>query len=269
MRIALAQMSMGAAIAGNVDASVALITQAADRHADMIVFPEIQYSPFFPQYPASDTPLDAARYAMRIDDPAIQAIRKACKAKRIMACPNVYLEHADGRRYDTTLVIDAQGRVLGMQGMVHIAQAERFYEQDYYTPDDAIRVIATPFGDIGVCVCFDRHYPETIRTLALRGADLVIIPTANTSTEPEEMFLQEVRVQAFQNSVNIAMCNRVGVEDAMRFDGRSVVVGPDGQVIAMAGEEPELLVTDLDPAAAKAMRDAKPYTGLRRPELYV
>ena len=78
-----------------------------------------------------------------------------------------------------------------------------------------------------------------------------------------------MRVQAFQNSVNIAMCNRVGVEDAMRFDGRSVVVGPDGQVIAMAGEEPELLVTDLDPAAAKAMRDAKPYTGLRRPKLYV
>lgn len=78
-----------------------------------------------------------------------------------------------------------------------------------------------------------------------------------------------MRVQAFQNSVNIAMCNRVGVEDAMRFDGRSVVVGPDGQVIAMAGDEPQLLVADLDLAAAKAMRDAKPYTGLRRPELYV
>ncbi|WP_026502993.1 carbon-nitrogen hydrolase family protein [Bifidobacterium boum] len=268
MKIALAQMGMTRSIEDNLKTSLAMIADAADSHADMVVFPEIQFSPFFPQYPASSSPLDAGGYAMRLDDPAIEAIRKACADRRIMACPNAYLMEPDGRRIDATLVIGADGSLLGRQGMVHIAQAACFYEQDYYAPDDAIRVIATPFGTIGVCVCFDRHYPETIRTLALRGADLVVIPTANTSAEPEEMFLQEVRVQAFQNSVNIAMCNRVGVEGAMSFDGRSVIVGPDGKVLALAGEKPCLLTADIDLDAAKAMRNDKPYTSLRRPELY-
>lgn len=97
--------------------------------------------------------------------------------------------------------------------MVHVAQAEKFYEQDYYTPsDDGFKVFDTIYGKIGIVVCFDRHYTESIRTEMLMGADLIVVPTVNTKAEPSEMFEWELRVQAFQNSVAVAMCNRVGTE---------------------------------------------------------
>lgn len=121
-----------------------------------------------------------------------------------------------------SLLIGDHGEIIGRQKMVHIAQCENFYEQSYYTPsEEGFQVFDTPFGKIGIVVCFDRHYPESIRTEALRGAELVIIPTANTKAEPSELFQWEIRVQAFQNSVNIAMCNRVGNEGGMVFSGES------------------------------------------------
>ena len=79
--------------------------------------------------------------------------------------------------------------------MEHIAQNKNFYEQDYYTPaKDEFKVFSTPFGKIGIVICFDRHLPENIRTCALKGADLVIVPTANTKAEPMELFEWEIRV---------------------------------------------------------------------------
>ena len=117
-------------------------------------------------------------------------------------------------------------------------------------------------------VCFDRHYPESIRTEALMGADLILIPTANTAEEPSEMFEWELRVQAFQNSVAVAMCNRVGVEDKMQFSGESLVVDPNGSVLYKAGASEELLFVDADLSHVRPCRESKNYTGLRRVELY-
>ena len=117
-------------------------------------------------------------------------------------------------------------------------------------------------------VCFDRHYPESIRTKALMGADLILIPTANTAEEPSEMFEWELRVQAFQNSVAVAMCNRVGVEDKMQFSGESLVVDPNGSVLYKAGASEELLFVDVDLSHVRPCRESKNYTGLRRVELY-
>ena len=83
--------------------------------------------------------------------------------------------------------------------------------------DVGFKVFETEFGKLGIVVCFDRHYPESIRTEALKGADLILIPTVNTKAEPSEMFEWELRAQAFQNSTIIAMCNRVGAEGDMDF----------------------------------------------------
>ena len=154
--------------------------------------------------------------------------------------------------------------------MVHIAQCPGFYEQDYYTPaDDGFQVFDTKIGKIGIVVCFDRHYPESIRTEALKGAELILIPTANNTDEPDEMFQWEIKVQAFQNSVYAAMANRVGTEDDMTFSGRSIVAGPDGETLALAGGDEAMLYTEIELEQATARRQAKPYTGLRRPEWYV
>ena len=86
-------------------------------------------------------------------------------------------------------------------------------ECDYYTPsEEGFQVFTTEFGKIGIVICFDRHLPESIRSCAAQGADLVIVPTANTKAEPLEMFEWEMRVQAYQNQTFVAMCNRVGKE---------------------------------------------------------
>ncbi|MER2183933.1 MAG: carbon-nitrogen hydrolase family protein, partial [Clostridia bacterium] len=150
-----------------------------------------------------------------------------------------------------------------------IAQCPCFYEQDYYTPsEEGFQVFDTPIGKIGIVVCFDRHYPESIRTEALRGADLILIPTANTADEPSALFQWEIKIQAFQNSVFAAMCNRVGREDGMLFSGESIVAGPGGETLALAGNGEELLLCEVEPEQARALRERKPYTQLRRTKLY-
>lgn len=153
--------------------------------------------------------------------------------------------------------------------MVHVAQAEQFYEQDYYTPsDDGFKVFDTEYGKIGIVVCFDRHYPESIRTQALMGADLILIPTVNTKAEPSEMFEWELRVQAFQNSVAIAMCNRVGCEGRMDFAGESIAVDANGEVVLKADDEEQILYVDVEIADSGRIRKSRPYTELRRMEFY-
>ena len=115
----------------------------------------------------------------------------------------------------------------------------------------------------------DRHLPESIRTCVLKGADLIIIPTANTKAEPMEMFEWEVRVQAMENQVFVAMCNRVGKEGSMDFSGESLVVDPRGEVICKADGSEQLLVCDIDLKQAKELRKKVPYIGTRRPEWYL
>ncbi len=264
MKIALYQMKMSQNMQDNLQKSLNAIEEAAAQSADLILFPEIQCCPFFPQYEK----LNVLKYVMPIDHPYIQHIQAACKVNQIMAAPNFYLLE-NGDTYDATVLIDCDGMILGIQKMVHIAQAKSFYEQDYYTPsNDGFHVFETRFGNIGTVVCFDRHYPESIRTEVLMGADLILIPTANTIEEPSEMFEWELRVQAFQNSVAIAMCNRVGTEDKMQFSGESLVVDPNGSVLCKADTSEQILFVDVDLSRVRPCREAKNYTELRRVELY-
>ena len=264
MKLALAQMRMSERIDENLRETLRLIHEAAEQGADLICFPEIQLSPFFPQYSGRDV----SAYLMREDDPAVRAVQAACRENGIFASPNFYLQYGDGC-YDTSLLIDREGKIIGRQKMVHIAQCPCFYEQDYYTPsDEGFPVFDTELGRIGIVVCFDRHYPESIRTEALRGADLILIPTANTADEPSELFRWEVKIQAFHSSAFVAMVNRVGLEGGMQFSGESIVSGPSGETLALAGNEPELLLCDLDLSQASLLRSRKPYTQLRRTELY-
>ena len=265
MKIALAQMKMSPNMEENFLKTIDLISSAADNGADLICFPEVQLSPFFAQYKGRD----ASCWVTTEDSRYVKEICALCRERRIYAVPNFYIEEK-GRRYDMSLLINADGKVIGKQKMVHIAQCENFYEQDYYTSsEEGFSVFETPLGRIGIVVCFDRHYPESIRTEALMGADFIIIPTANTSAEPSEMFDWEVRVQAFQNSVNIAMCNRTGKEDGMDFCGGSVVVEPLGNITAHADDSEQLLYADIDMSSASAIRAEQPYTSLRRKDLYL
>lgn len=178
MKLAMAQMRMTDSMEENLGTSLEMCALA--RGSDLLFFPEIQLTPFFPQYEKRDV----SKYALTPDSDMIARLKAAARDNGYYMSPNVYLE-LDGKRYDTSLWIDPQGEVLDSAEMVHIAQAEQFYEQDYYTPaPDGFKVFDTPFGKVGIVICFDRHLPESIRTCTMMGAELIIIPTANTEAEP-------------------------------------------------------------------------------------
>ena len=258
MKLAMAQMRMGTSVEENLEKTLRLIEQAEKGGADLIFFPEVQLSPFFPQYEKAD----AERWAMTADGTEITAIRDACRKFRIHASPNVHLKQGENR-YDASLMIGSDGEILGISKMVHIAQAKFFYEQDYYTPsDDGFKVYDTPFGKIGVVICFDRHLPDGIRSCAKQGAELVIIPTANILGEPLELFEWEVRVQAFQHTVFTAMCNRVGPEGELAFAGQSLLAAPDGGLQFKAGGEDELYLLDVPLEEARQTRISRPWLTL-------
>lgn len=264
MRIALAQMKNEGTIQDNLDKSIEFIRQASENNADLILFPEVQLTEFFPQYKGQDV----IQYRLQLDSKEVKKFQSASKKYSIISVPNIYLEE-DGKPYDASLLIGKDGEIKGIQKMVHIAQAKQFYEQDYYIPsNEGFKVFDTEYGKIGIVVCFDRHYPESIRTEALMGADLILIPTVNTKTEPSDMFEWELRVQAFHNSVSIAMCNRVGQEDEMNFSGESIVIDPNGDVVKKACDLEEIIYVDIDLSNSKKIRETRPYTQLRRKELY-
>jgi predicted amidohydrolase len=264
MKLAMAQMKNEGSIEKNLAKSIEIIHRAAEQGADIVLFPEVQLTEFFPQYPGQDV----SSYGVEIDSDVVVAFKNACAQNQIAAVPNIYLKER-GKFFDASLFIDKAGNIIGVQKMVHIAQAECFYEQDYYAPSDAgFQVFDTEFGKIGIVVCFDRHYPESTRTESLMGADLILIPTVNTKSEPLEMFEWEIRVQSFQNSVAIAMCNRVGTEGNMVFAGESIVTDANGNVIVKADDTEQLILAEIDLLDVKEVRSRKPYTTLRRTELY-
>jgi len=196
----------------------------------------------------------------------VEQLKTKCRELKLVGIPNFYLQESDAR-YDASPVIDSDGTILGISKMVHVAQLPHFYEQDYYTPaDNGFCIYDTTIGRIGVVICFDRHFPESIRSCALQGATLIIIPTANTKAEPSEMFEWEMRIAAMQNNVFIAMCNRVGIEDEMNFCGESIVIDSDGNVIAKADDKEQIFYADIDLALVEKSRQARPYLSLLRPE---
>jgi N-carbamoylputrescine amidase len=162
----------------------------------------------------------------------------------------INLYERDGEAaFDCSPVIDADGALLGRSRMVHITDYACFHEKGYYTPGDTgAPVYSTRAGRIGVAICYDRHYPEIMRSLGLQRAELVVVPQAGAVGEwPDGLYEAELRVAAFQNGYFTALANRVGEEPGMTFAGESFVCGPDGSVLcrAAAGDE-AILFADLD-----------------------
>ncbi len=180
-------------------------------------------------------------------------------------------ERDGDRTYDTSPVLNADGRLLGRTRMVHITDYPCFHEQGYYTPGDTgAPVYETDHGRIGVAICYDRHYPEYMRALALGGAELVVVPQAGAVDEwPDGLYEAEMQVAAFQNGYYTALCNRVGRETTLEFAGESFVCGPDGRVLARAGRgTDEMLMAHLDLQQVEASHGRRLFLRHRRPGLY-
>lgn len=263
MKLSLIQMLMSEDLNKNLEKSLAFCDKA--QGSDLVFFPEIQLCPFFPQYEGKDV----SKYCLKENAMELTAFCAKAAQHHYYLSPNVYME-LTGKRYDTSLWINPKGEIVDYAKMVHIAQAKQFYEQDYYTPsDDGFKVFDTPHGKVGIVICYDRHLPESIRTCALMGAQLIIIPTANTKAEPMELFEWEIRVQAMQNQVFVAMCNRVGTEGEMTFSGESLVVAPNGSLICKVDDTEQILSCEIDLEEAAKLRKKVPYIATRRKEWYL
>lgn len=271
MRIAMAQMSMTNNIDENFDRTLEYVEKA--KEADLLFFPEIQLTPFFPQYKEEELKeaigFEKEELSLSIDGIKVNMLRDLCKDFGLWMSPNIYIKE-DDKFYDMSLMIDDNGEIIDTSKMVHIHQAENFYEKDYYTPsEEGFIVYNTPFGKIGVVICYDRHFPESIRTCALMGAKLIIIPTANTVAEPMDMFEWELRVAAYQNNVYIAMCNRVGTEGNMEFAGESIIVDSNGNVVFKADNNEQLIIKEIDLDTTDTSRAERPFIEELRPDFYV
>jgi N-carbamoylputrescine amidase len=180
-------------------------------------------------------------------------------------------ERDGDRLFDCSPVIDADGALLGRTRMIHIADYACFHERGYYSPGDTgVPVYDTHFGRIGVAICYDRHYPEYMRALAVRGAEVVFVPQAGAVDEwPEGLYEGEMRVAAFQNGYFVALCNRVGKEDCLDFAGESFVCAPEGTVIARAPRGCDFILhADLDLSRARDSHARRLFLADRRPDLY-
>ena len=266
-RIALIQQKASHDKQANCENGLAAVREAASNGAQVIAFAELAFERFYPQNPAGS---NAHELAETIPGPITDAFSKLAEELGVVLVLNLFEKDGD-RTFDSSPVINADGSILGVTRMIHITEYACFHEQGYYSPGDrGIPVYETPFGRIGVSICYDRHYPEYMRALAIAGAEIVFVPQAGAVDEwPEGLYEAEMQVSSFQNGYFTALCNRVGEEEKLDFAGESFVCNPAGCVIARAGKSvEEILYCDLELDQVKSSHARTLFLRDRRPELY-
>jgi beta-ureidopropionase len=267
MRIALVQQHAGPDRTENVRRGLEATRKAAAAGASLVAFAELAFDRFFPQHPAvCGPPLDMAE---PVPGPTVDVFSRLAAELGVVVVLNLY-ERDGGSAYDSSPVIDADGRLLGTTRMLHVAEMPSFHEQGYYTPGDhGMPVYDTAAGRLGVAICYDRHYPEVMRSLGLQGAEVVVIPQAGALGEwPDGLYEAEMRVAAFQNGYYTALANRVGREGGMEFAGESFVCDHAGSVVARApAGEDALLLADVDLGDLANSCARRLFLRDRRPEL--
>lgn len=267
LKIALIQIQALASKEENLKKGIASLRKAARQGANLAVFPELSFLPFFPQKPKNS---GARQLAETIPGPTTEAIAAVAKELGLVVVFNLY--ERDGlKTYDSSPIIRADGTIAGVVRMVHIMEGPGFHEKDYYAAGNRFQLVfPTEVGRLGVAICYDRHFPEYMRALALQGAEIVVVPQAGAVGEwPAGIFEAELQVAAFQNGYFAALANRVGKEEVVEFAGESYVVDPWGRVIARAPAGKEtILFAECDLSLLSKAPAKKHFLPDRRPEIY-
>ncbi len=267
MKIALIQQHATKDYEENIKRGIDSFHQAASSGAKLVAFAELAFSTFLPQIPSNQEYLAMAE---PIPGPTTEQFSKLAKKYGVVVVLNLF-ERDGERTYDASPVIDADGKLLGVTRMVHIMEGPGFYEKGYYAPGENINfVYKTKVGRVGIAICYDRHFPEYMRCLGLKEAEIVVIPQAGALGEwTEGIFEAELQVAAFQNGYYAALVNRVGKEDVIHFAGESFVVDPHGRIIAQAPkEEDHILYADCDFQQIPQSHAKKHFLQDRRPDFY-
>jgi N-carbamoylputrescine amidase len=267
MKIALIQQHATPDHEANLQRGILALEQAAAKGARLAVFPELAFSRFFPQRRRSQQP---PPWAETIPGPTTDAFAALARKLNIVVVLNLY-ERDGERTYDSSPVLDADGSLIGVTRMIHIMEGPCYHETEFYHPgDNGAAVFPTAAGRLGIAICYDRHFPEYMRALGVKDAEIVVVPQAGSVGEwPAGIFEAELQVAGFQNGYFTALANRVGPEECLTFAGESFVTDPMGQVIARAptGED-HILFANLDFSLMKECPARRHFMRDRRPDIY-
>lgn len=263
MRLAVLQEL---AVVNDLEANLATVVDgmraAADRGADVLVTPELFLTGYAP------LAVRAAADPQAIAG-VLERVAQACREIGIAAVVSFPAQEPgsgpDGPWQIRAALFDADGSRLLDYGKVHLFGGD---EAAAFSPSEQAPAVVDLLGvPVSIVICFDVEFPEIVRAAAAAGAEVVLAPTAMSEGFPEvsEVLL---RARALENHAIVAYSNHAGVEDGTRYDGRSVIVGPHGRDLARAGQEPELIIADLDFEEVRRARAEIPYLDQRRPDLY-
>ena len=254
-----------------IDKHLSFIADAAKQGVQIICMQEIFYGPYF--CPSQDKRWYGS--VERIPDgPTTQLMQEMAKKYGMVIVAPIYEEELPGVYYNTAAVIDADGKYLGKYRKNHIPHcAPGFYEKFFFKPGNGgYPVFKTQFADVGVYICYDRHFPEGARLLGLHGAEIVFNPSATVAGLSEYLWKLEQPAHAVANGYFVGAINRVGTEapwNIGEFYGQSYFCNPRGKIIAEASrDKDELVVADLDLDMIREVRDIWQFYRDRRPDSY-
>ncbi len=279
--VAALQHPCGEELEANLATTCGMIREAAGRGAQLIVLQELHRSRYFCQ--TEDT--GCFDLAEPIPGPTTEVLGALAAELGVVIVASLFERRAAGVYHNTAVVLDADGRIAGRYRKMHIPDDPGFYEKFYFTPGDlGFTPIQTRVGRLGVLVCWDQWFPEAARLMAMAGAEVLIYPTAigwdmrDDAAErgrQRDAWVTIQRAHAVANGVPVIVCNRVGHEpdpsgcsEGIRFWGRSFVAGPQGEELAVAGEETTTLEVTLDLARGESVRRIWPYLRDRRIDHY-
>jgi N-carbamoylputrescine amidase len=256
-----------------IEAHVPLIEKAAASGVQVLCLQEIFTQPYF--CPSQDRKWYAAAEPVP-DGHTTRLMQEYAKKHQMVMVVPVYEEAMTGVYYNTAAVIDADGKYLGKYRKTHIPQVDPgFYEKFFFKPGDlGYPVFQTAYVKLGVYICYDRHFPEGWRALALNGAEYIVNPSATVAGLSKYLWELEQPASAAANGVFIGAINRVGREapwsDKMgEFYGSSYIVNPLGKIEAQASyDQDELLVHEIDLDLIRQVRNTWQFFRDRRPDTY-
>jgi len=274
--VAATQMACSWEREANVARAEKLIREAAARGANVVLIQELFETPYF----CKD---HAARYfdlAKPLEGhPAVEHFRTLARELDVVLPVSVF-EQANNAFYNSVVIVDAGGEVLGSYRKSHIPEGPGYHEKYYFSPGDTgFKVFDTKFAKLGVAICWDQWFPETARAMALMGAEILMFPTA-IGSEPHDPSLDSaahwqrtMQGHAAANVMPLVASNRIGVEEgahyAMTFYGSSFIASHTGEKIAEADRSSETVLTaEFDLDAVRRYRQAWGVFRDRRPDLY-
>ncbi len=278
--LGLLQHACSARPAENLKKTLVLTEQAAKKGARIICTQELFRSRYFCQ--SEDH--EFFKLAERIPGPSTEAFQKIAKKHKVVIIASLFEKRSAGLYHNTAVIIDADGKLLGIYRKMHIPDDPLYYEKFYFTPGDTgFRAWQTRYGKIGVLICWDQWYPEAARLTALQGAEILFYPTAigwhpgekkryGASQHGAWEIIQ--RSHGVANGCYVAVANRIGVEkpagsEGIEFWGQSFVAGTSGEILAKASvNREEILLVPVDLGKVDVTRTHWPFLRDRRIDAY-